>query len=342
MVDSSMKKIRAAVVGMGYWGPKFARNLLLHPEFELVSVVDLDEEKARKELGLLNAVGVSHYPNVESMLERESVDLVHVAVPPQFHFEVAEKSLLAGKHVLVEKPVGLDLEHRIELVELARASNLMLFVDHTYLFTSEFEAIREIYKRNEIGDLVFYNSTRINLGLIQSATNVVEDLAVHDLAILDVLRPELPLYVICTGIVVPPSTMVSTSFASIVYADGFIAQIMVSWNSPVKVREIQIAGNAGMLIWNDMSGSDKVKIYNSKIEQDVTSEDLRISYHLGEGRIPSIISTEAIKKELNAIAANIRGDKQESINGDAHILRVGKTLSALKQSLTGNGERVWI
>jgi predicted dehydrogenase len=210
------------------------------------------------------------------------------------------------------------------------------------LFTSEFEAIREIYERNEIGDLVFYNSTRINLGLIQSATNVVEDLAVHDLAILDVLKPELPNYVICTGIVVPPSTMVSTSFASIIYEDGFIAQLMVSWNSPVKVREIQIAGDAGMLIWDDMSGSDKIKIYNSKIEQDVTSEDLRISYHLGEGRIPSIISTEAIKRELSSIALNIRGEVRDPINGGSHILRVGKTLSALKQSLVNNGERVWI
>ena len=337
-----MKKIRAAVVGMGSWGPKFARNLLLHPEFELVSVVDIDEIRAKKELELLNAVGVSQYPNVESMLEKENVDFVHVAVPPQFHFEVAEKSLLAGKHVLVEKPVGLDLEERIKLVNLARAANLLLFVDHTYLFTSEFEAIREIYERNEIGDLVFYNSTRINLGLIQSATNVVEDLAVHDLAILDVLKPELPNYVICTGIVVPPSTMVSTSFASIIYEDGFIAQLMVSWNSPVKVREIQIAGGAGMLIWDDMSGSDKIKIYNSKIEQDVTSEDLRISYHLGEGRIPSIISTEAIKRELSSIALNIRGEMCDPINGGSHILRVGKTLSALKQSLVNNGERVWI
>lgn len=337
-----MKKIRAAVVGMGYWGPKFARNLLLHPEFELVSVVDIDEVKAKKEMELLNAVGVSQFPNVETMLERESVDLVHVAVPPQFHFEVAEKSLLAGKHVLVEKPVGLDFEDRLKLVDLARAANLLLFVDHTYLFTSEFQAIRKIYEENEIGDLVFYNSTRINLGLIQSATNVVEDLAVHDLAILDILKPELPNYVICTGIVVPPSSMVSTSFASIIYEDGFIAQLMVSWNSPVKVREIQIAGGAGMLIWDDMSGSDKIKIYNSKIEQDVTSEDLRISYHLGEGRIPSIISTEAIKTQLSSIALSIRGEMRDPINGGSHILRVGKILSALKQSLVNNGERVWI
>jgi predicted dehydrogenase len=218
----------------------------------------------------------------------------------------------------------------------------MLFVDHTYLFTSEFEVIREIYQRNEIGSLVFYNSTRINLGLIQSATNVVEDLAVHDLAILDVLRPELPSYVICTGIVVPPSIMVSTAFASIIYSDGFIAQLMVSWNSPVKVREIQIAGNAGVLIWDDMAGSDKVKVYNSKIEQDITSEDLRISYHLGEGRIPSIISTEAIRKELTSIASSIKSEVHDSLNGDNHILRVGRILSALKQSLIDNGERVWI
>lgn len=337
-----MKKIRVAVVGMGYWGPKFARNFLLHPEFELICVVDPDTIKARKELEMLNSVGISHYSTIESMLERESIDLVHVAVPPQFHFEVSKKCLQAGKHVLVEKPVGLDPKLRVELVELARASNLMLFVDHTYLFTSEFEAVREVYQKNEIGDLVFYNSTRINLGLIQSATNVVEDLAVHDLAILDVLRPELPIYVICNGIVVPPATMFSTAFASIIYKDGFIAQLMVSWNSPVKVREIQIAGKTGMLIWDDMAGYDKVKIYNSKIEQDITSEDLRISYHLGEGRILSIISAEAIKRELSSIASSINSKNGDSINGDSHLLRIGTTLSALNQSLINHGERVWI
>jgi predicted dehydrogenase len=337
-----MKKIRTAVVGMGYWGPKFARNLLLHPDFKLVAVVDPDEVKAKNELGLLNAVGIPTYVKLETMLSESEIDFVHVAVPPQLHFEIAEKCLNAGKHVLVEKPVGLNLEHRINLVAHARRSNLMLFVDHTYLFTSEFEAICEMYKKNEIGTLIFYNSTRINLGLIQSDISVVEDLAVHDLAILDVLRPELPTYVICTGIVVPPASMVSTAFASIIYADGFIAQLMVSWNSPVKVREIQIAGNTGMLIWDDMSGSDKVKVYNSKIEQDIKSEDMRISYHLGEGRIPSIISTEAIKNELTSIATCIKGKVPDSINGFSHILRVGRILSALKQSLLNNGEQVWL
>jgi len=342
MLDCSMKKIRTAVVGMGYWGPKFARNLLLHPDFDLVSVVDLDEKKALKELEYLNATSVSIYNSIELLLASEDIDLVHVAVPPQFHVEIAEKSLLAGKHVLVEKPVGLTIEDRARLVDLAEQSNLRIFVDHTYLFTSEFEAIRGIYSRNEIGNLLFFNSTRINLGLIQSDTTVVEDLAVHDVAILDALRPELPLYVICSGIVVPPAKVVSTSFATIVYADGFIAQVMVSWNSPVKVREIQIAGDRGMLIWDDMAGSDKVKIYNSKIEQDVTSEDLRISYHLGEGRIPSIIATEAIKRELSLIGGAIRGESPEVVNGAQHIIRVGKTLTALKQSLDAGGERVWL
>ena len=342
MLDFGMKKIRTAVVGMGYWGPKFARNLLLHPDFDLISVADLDEVKAQKELEHLNATNVSIYPTIDALLSSEDIDLVHVAVPPQFHFEIAERALLAGKHVLVEKPVGLTIQDRLRLVDLAERANVRIFVDHTYLFTSEFEAIRDIYSRNEIGNLLFFNSTRINLGLIQSATTVVEDLAVHDLAILDALRPEMPTYVICSGIIVPPSKVVSTSFATIVYADGFIAQIMVSWNSPVKVREIQIGGDAGMLIWDDMAGSDKVKIYNSKIEQDVTSEDLRISYHLGEGRIPSIIATEAIKRELSLIVSAIREESTEIVNGAQHIIRVGRTLTALKESLDLGGERIWL
>lgn len=337
-----MEKIRTAVIGMGYWGPKFARNLLLHPDFELIAVADTHLVKASKELQLLNALNVHVYSDIESLLKSEEVDLVHIAVPPQFHIEVAEKALNSGKHLLLEKPVGLNSSERSRILELALVKNLRVFVDHTYLFTSEFEAIRAIIEDAEIGELIFLNSTRINLGLIQSQTTVIEDLAVHDLAILDALLPELPDYVICSGMIVSPSKVVSTAFATIVYKNGFMAQIMVSWNSPVKVREIQLAGTEGMLIWDDMAGADKIKLYNSRIEQDISSEDLRISYHLGEGRIPSIISSEAIKRELSYISSDLRGEGHGPINGAEHIRRVGMVLSALKESLEADGMKVFL
>lgn len=328
---------RVAVVGMGYWGPKFARNLHLHPEFELVAVCDLDTEKAKAELARINAQNVNVYDSINSLLQNEEIRLVHIAVPPQFHFEVASVAISHGKSVLIEKPVGLSQTERENLVALALNQNVDIFVDHTYLFTSEFSEILKFSTSNEIGDLIFFNSTRVNLGLIQSDTNVIEDLAVHDLALLDVLKQELPLYVNCTGITVLPSKVVSTAFATLTYPDNFVAQIMVSWNSPVKVREIQLAGAGGMIIWDDMSGSDKVKIYNSSIRANTSDEEVRISYHLGEGRIPSIIATEAIKRELDYISGQMRNPAKNQINGTSHILRVGKTLSALVASLNAKG-----
>jgi predicted dehydrogenase len=335
-----MTKIRTAVVGMGYWGSKFAKNLAVHPKFELTAVVDINIVSAKERLDLINADHTLIIESVADLLRNVEIDFVHIAVPPEFHYQVAIEVIESSKHVLIEKPVGLNFSERLKIVNLAREKKVRLFVDHTYLFTPEFNEIIKHYKNHEIGDLIFFNSTRINLGLIQLETNVIEDLAVHDLAILDIIRPELPKFVVCTGIIVPPAKHVSTAFATLTYSDGFIAQFMISWNSPVKVREIQIAGKAGVIMWDDMAGSDKVKIYNSKISENKTLEHNRISYHIGEGRILSIVAEEAIKRELDYISQVFDNSDALIVNGPEHILRVGRTLDALVQSVKLGGSRV--
>lgn len=333
-----MQKIRVAIVGMGYWGPKIARVLHLDPNYELVAVSDIDTGMAQSQLSKIGISGIPIVYKYEHLVEF-SPSLVVVAVPPQIHVTVSSFFLSSKINVFVEKPVGLSQIDRERLVNLAELSSVKLFVDHTYLFSSEFRAIRDVVRSGEIGPINFYTSSRVNLGLLQESTNVVEDLMIHDLAILDVLKGESPARVNCIGNRIKPSRQVGTAFSSLLYSDGFIANLSVSWHSPVKIRQINIVGESGAITWNDTSGSDKVKIYSSKMVENLTPEDFRISYHLGDGRIPRIAETEPLAKEFQEIFLFLAGEEKVSMeiaNGEQHILRTGKTLEALTRSLELN------
>lgn len=336
-----MKVIRTAVVGMGYWGPKIARNIYLNPNFELVGVCDLNENLARESLEKFGAGSIPVFAKLADLIEQVNVEFVVIATPASTHFQLANAAISFGKNVLLEKPFGLDLKEKQRLLHEADKRNVSILVDHTYLFTAEFIKVKELLDANEIGRLQYYQSTRANLGLIQKDISVVEDLAIHDLAILDMLKPELPISVSCTGSAFSPSEQISTAAIQMTYRDGFLVNIFVSWNSPVKVREINISGSTGVITWNDSLGSDKIKIFNSRIDNEISSEKMRISYHLGEGRIPSIVGSEAINNELNYLSNILSSsNSKEAKTGFSHIIRTGKILSALKLSLQTNGVAV--
>jgi predicted dehydrogenase len=336
-----MKTIRTVVVGMGYWGPKIARNIYLNPNFELVGVCDLNENLARESLEKFGAGSIPVFTNLDDLVKQVNCKFVVIATPASTHYQLASAAISFGKSVLLEKPFGLDLEEKQSLLHEADKSNVTIFVDHTYLFTAEFIKVKEILDANEIGKLQYYQSTRANLGLIQKDISVVEDLAIHDLAILDILKPELPISVSCTGSAFSPSEQISSAAIQMTYLDGFLVNIFVSWNSPVKVREINISGSTGVITWNDSLGSDKIKIFNSRIDNEISSEKMRISYHLGEGRIPSIVGSEAINNELNYLSDMLSSsNSKEAKTGSNHIIRTGKILSALKLSLQTNGVTV--
>lgn len=338
-----MDRIRTIVVGMGYWGPKVARNIYLNPNFELVGVCDLNENLARESLRKFGAGNIPVFSKLDDLVDQINCTFVVIATPAGTHYKLASAAILAGKDVLLEKPFGLNLEEKQSLVNEASQSNVSILVDHTYLFTPEFIKVKELLDTNEIGTLQYYQSTRVNLGLIQKDISVVEDLAIHDLAILDLLKPELPITVSCSGSAFSPSNQISTAAIQMNYRDGFLVNIFVSWNSPVKVREINISGSTGVIIWDDSLGSDKIKIFNSRIDNEISSERIRISYHLGEGRIPSIEGSEAINNELNYLFRILNSsNSKEVITGADHIVRTGKILSALKLSLQNDGVTVTV
>jgi predicted dehydrogenase len=331
-----MSKFRAAIVGMGYWGPKIARTIHLNPNFDLVAVCDLNESLAKSQLEKIGITNLPIYRDYRELLAID-LDLVVIAIPPHVHVDVARYFLSNDVNVFVEKPFGLSQAERDVTVRLAMERNLNIYVDHTYLFSQEFAIVKETIDSGEIGLIDFYTSSRVNLGLLQESTNVVEDLMIHDLAILDVLKGMSPIRVSCIGNKTIPSRQFGTAFANLIYSDGFIANLSVSWHSPVKIRQINIVGRKGAITWDDTAGSDKVKIYDSKIEDSLTPEDFRVSYHLGDGRIPRVAGIEPLAKEFQTIYSSLnKVSNVNVVNGAQHILRTGKTLEAITKSLTTN------
>lgn len=332
------KKLRVAIVGLGYWGSKIARVLNLNSNFELVAVSDLNKNSALAKLksqGVTNVAFVSNYQ--ELMLHK--LDLVVIAVPPQAHISICNFFLSNKINVFVEKPFGLSQIERQGSVNLAHKNSVRIFVDHTYLFSNEFIKVKQILHSGEIGPINFYTSSRVNLGLLQESTNVVEDLMIHDLAILDVLFEESPIQVTCVGSLTQPSRQIGTAFANLIYANDRIANVSVSWHSPVKIRQINIVGQSGAITWNDTEGSDKIKIYSSTIENSLTPDESRFSYHIGDGKIPRIGTTEPLVTEFEEIYKCLTSKQNtgfEFLSDESHILRTGKTLEALVQSLQRN------
>ena len=178
---------RVAVVGAGYWGPNLVRNFRASPDWELAAVCDLDEARARKVVG--DARGVDVETSLERLLARDDVDAVAIATPANTHRPIAMAALESGKHVLVEKPLASSVAEATEMVEAARERGLVLMADHTYCYTPVVQRIRQIVGDGELGEILFVDSVRINLGLVQPDVDVIWDLAPHDLSILDVVLP---------------------------------------------------------------------------------------------------------------------------------------------------------
>jgi len=216
-----------AVVGCGYWGPNLARNFRQMNNVDLVHCVDLNPERLDKLKSSL--VNVICHTSPNEILRDDNVTIVAIATPLSTHYELAKAALQAGKHVLVEKPMTSSLREAEELVELAEKKNLVLMVDHTYLFTQAVIKIKEIIIKGHIGEIVYFDSCRINLGLFQHDSNVIWDLAPHDISIIDRLFKAKPIRINCTGTKNTPFDHESIAYLSILMDDGSLAHITVNW-----------------------------------------------------------------------------------------------------------------
>ena len=332
---------KLGVVGLGYWGPNWVRNILKHTDYSLAWIVDSNPERIKSHEKQYSLNSNQVHSNLEDAMKVGIPDLVLVATPPSTHLEIGKSVLNHGSNLLIEKPIGVSSKDASELISLGKSKNLQIFVDHTYIFTPLARKIKEILSKRELGELQFIISSRLNLGLIQKDVDVIRDLAVHDLALFDYFLNEKPESVSVNVATHSPAKIASTASLNLNYKNELISQIGVSWNSPVKVRTMIISGSKQSILWDDTNQSEKLKIYEASANLDIADPKRHISYSLGDTIIPKVDSTEAIFLELNHIR-DVLLNKVAPINGYEHIERVNIVLSALEKSAQNDGLKVRI
>ncbi len=332
--------IRIGVIGYGYWGPNLVRNFVAVEGSRVVYVCDRDPNRLK--------AAVASYPSivpatdVEEVLRSPDVDAVAVATPISTHFELARQALAAGKHVLVEKPLADTSERCLRLIEEAERRRLLLMVDHTFPYTGAVRKIKELIDGNQLGELFYYDSVRVNLGLFQHDVNVIWDLAVHDLAILDYLLGEIPQAVSATGRSHVADQPENIAYLTFFYADNLIAHTHVSWLAPVKLRQTLIGGSAKMIVYNDLEPSEKIKVYDKGVtlETDLAGiYQMRVGYRTGDMWAPQLDQTEALSRLALHFIRCIEG-KDTPITSAEAGLRVVRVMEAATRSMSAGGAQI--
>jgi predicted dehydrogenase len=270
-------------------------------------------------------------------------DLVAIATPVSSHFELARRCLEAGSHVLVEKPFTATVEEGERLVEMAEKAGLQIFVDHTFLFTGAVEEMKRQVVSGSLGDLLYIDSVRINLGLFQPDVDVIWDLAPHDLSIIRYVLGRTPRSVSAMGSSHNPNGTVDVAYLHLDYGDQMTAHLHLSWLSPVKVRRMIVAGTKQSLIFDDLDQDAKIKLYDHGVAFDVTDLQSRrqvlVSYRKGDMRAPAIKANEAIADEFSEIAEALRGRVAPRATGQDGLVSI-RTLDAAIRSLRDSGRPV--
>ncbi len=331
-------QLRAAVIGAGYWGPKLARNFRSSPLWDLAAIVDLDTDRAQKAADSIGGVAV--FADIEDVLTDDSIDAVAIATPAHTHHPLAMRAFAAGKHIVVEKPMADSSRRAREMNDEAQRRGLVLMTDHTYCYTAAVQKIRELIAEGALGDILYIDSTRINLGLVQPDVDVFWDLAPHDLSIIDFVLPE--------GLA---STRVSAYGADPIGAgkacvghlmtpleNGGMVHVHVNWMSPTKIRQMVIAGSRRTLVWDDLNPHQPLSVYDRGIDlehQTGKGEDrvaAMMSYRLGDTWAPALAEREALSAMVEEFAAAIHEGRPARTDGESG-LRVLKVLEAASLDL---------
>ena len=325
------------VIGYGYWGPNLVRNFMANPEARLAYIADRDP--ARRDKAVRACPGVAVVAEPDTMFQDPAVEAVIIATPVRTHFPLAMEALTHGKHVWLEKPLAATTVEAERLVSEADKRGLLLHVDHTFAYTGAVRKLKELYEAKTLGDLYYYDSTRINLGLFQYDVDVIWDLAVHDLAILYYLLPFRPTAVSAHGIAHFADRQPNTAFLTLYYPRNFIAHINASWLSPVKVRKLMLAGSAKMAVYDDMEPTEKVRIYDKGIDIPAKGEQtysLHLDYRAGDMWCPKCSSHEALALEVEHFLHSIAHKTPTETDGKIGLETV-RVLEAATRSLASNG-----
>ncbi len=332
--------IGIGVIGYGYWGPNLVRNFSETPGSKVVAVSDLRSERL--------AQVQARYPSTKVTADHRDlfidpdIDAVVVATPVGSHFDLVMQALHAGKHVLVEKPLTSSTEQGERLVEEAARCQRVLMVDHTFVYTGAVRKIKECINEARLGQLYYYDSVRVNLGLFQHDVNVLWDLAVHDLAIMDHVLDARPCAVAATGVAHLPGQPKDVAYLTCFFENHLIAHFHVNWLAPVKIRRTLIGGAQQMIVYDDLEPSEKIKIYDKGITLSNGMEgkyELMVGYRAGDMWAPQLDRREALRVEAEHFVASIEQNQEPLTSG--HVgLRVVRILEAASHSIAQRGRPV--
>lgn len=330
--------VKFGIIGYGYWGPNIVRNLNSIKGANVVSICDRRPEVLRRLKMLYPAVKL--FRDYRDLARSPGIDAIVVATPVSSHFELVRAALLNGRHVFVEKPFTASSREAQDLIGLAHKNNLKIMVDHTFLFTGAVRKIKELVDKNVLGDLFYYDSTRVNLGLFQHDVNVVWDLIPHDLAVIDYIIKDKPAAISAHGLGHFGRGREDIAYVTVYFNSNIIAHLNVNWLSPVKIRSTLVGGSKKMLVWNDLEPDEKIKIYDKGVKIRKSGiYNLLVDYRSGDVLVPKIGRAEALKTELEHFIEYVENDFRP-VNDACAGLRIVKMLEAVDKSLKSNGKLV--
>lgn len=330
--------MKVGVIGLGYWGPNLVRNFLAHKDVKKVVACDIRDNR----LQLIR----EKFPAAELATDCQAVidsdtDIIVISTPVDTHYKLAKKALDSGKHIWVEKPFTSSSKEAEELIEIADKRNLKIFVDHTFIYNGAVIKIKELIDKNELGNIIYFDSERINLGLFQRDVNVIWDLAPHDLSIMTYLLINHKAKALVANGIANFKGKENLAHICIYFEDNCFAHFHVNWVSPVKIRRIIVGGDKKMLVYDDMENFEKIKVYDSGVEFKSTESihEALVQYRIGDMFSPKVNQAEALGLGTQEFISAIHENRQPLTNGKDG-LAVIKLLEAADLSLNNKGQLV--
>jgi predicted dehydrogenase len=338
-----MAEVKVGVIGCGYWGPNLIRNFHKIEDCEMAMVADLNPERLKSMKASYPGLKVTS--NHEELLTDPSIDAVAIATPVSTHYELAKQALLEGKHVLIEKPLTATVAEGEELVDLAEEKGKKLMVDHTFIYCGPVRKVAELINQGELGDIYYFDSVRVNLGLFRHDVNVIWDLAPHDFSIMDHLLGKTPVSLTAIGAnhIGYPETHENIAYVAVNFDNHVLAHFHLNWLTPVKIRRTLVGGSKKMVIYDHLDPDNQVKVFDKGVDIE-NREDIHktlIQYRTGDMYAPKIAQTEPLEEMARHFLDCIKTGKQPLTDGEAG-LRVVKLLTACDRSMKNGSEAVKI
>ena len=312
------------LIGLGYWGKNLYRNLLISSQVKKIYVLDTQNKNIKKDKR------VSFFSDPKVFFKNKDIDAFIISTPTSSHYKYIKKCLQLDKFVCITKPITTNIDQLTRLKKEFKNIN-KIFLDHTYLFHSSINFIENLVNKKKLGKLIYYDSERISFGKFYKDVDVIDDLAIHDLYILDyILKGKIPNKVLVTS----HNNFGNKNFLSNIslrYSSGFFANIKVSWYSPIKSRRILLAGDKKIVEFDDNESDRKIKVYNKGIKYSTKNVNQWL-YRTGSIEIPNIAQKESLAVMLSEFI-NFANKKDNNLDQFNHAERVMKVLKLIKKAL---------